>query len=99
MKPLFALFLALVALSASAAPGLTAADEAALRQLTKDYAAWDDSGRPVKFRERLDYASYEEQRGILIQLAERQWSGFWGDYWRRREVGDLTAPSAARATF
>ncbi len=89
MKTLLSLALALVALSASAAPALTSADQAALRQLTKEYASWDYSGRPVKFRERLDYQSYDEQRRILIQLAERQWSGFWGDYWRKREVGDL----------
>lgn len=89
MKTLLCLALALVTLSANAATALTSADHAALRQLTKEYASWDYSGRPVKFRERLDYESYEEQRGILIQLAERQWNGFWGDYWRRREVGDL----------
>jgi len=89
MKTLLCLALALVTLSASAAPALSSGDHAALRQLTKEYASWDYLGRPVKFRERLDYASYEEQRLILIQLAERQWSGFWGDYWRRREVGDL----------
>ncbi len=89
MKTFLSLTLAFVALCASAAPALTSADQAALRQLTKEYASWDYSGRPVKFRERLDYESYEEQRRILIQLAERQGSGFWGDYWRRREVGDL----------
>lgn len=89
MKTFLSLAFALVALSASAASALTSADQAALRQLTQEYAAWDYSGRPVKFRERLDYESYEEQRGILLLLAERQWSGFWGDYWRKREVGDL----------
>ena len=89
MKTFLALAFAFLALSASAASALTPADESALRQLTQEYAAWDYSGRPVKFRERLDYGSYEEQRGILLQLAERQWNGFWGDYWRRREVGDL----------
>jgi len=89
MKTLLSLVLALVSVSASAAPALTSADHTALRQLTKEYASWDYSGRPVKFRERLDYESYEEQRRTLLQLAERQWNGFWGDYWRRREVGDL----------
>ena len=89
MKAFFSLALAFIALSASAASALTPADHAALRQLTKEYASWDYSGRPVKFRDRLDYDSYEEQRRILLQLAERQWNGFWGDYWRRREVGDL----------
>ncbi|MEP6956858.1 MAG: hypothetical protein ABI883_08530 [Chthoniobacterales bacterium] len=89
MKTFLPLALALFALSASAASALTSADQAALRQLAREYAEWDFSGRPVKFRERLDYESYEEQRGILLLLAERQWSGFWGDYWRKREVGDL----------
>ncbi len=78
-----------IALSVQHASALTDADSVALKQLTKEYAAWDYSGLPVKFRERLDYESYEEQRGILLLLAERQWSGFWGDYWRKREVGDL----------
>jgi len=89
MKIFLSLVLAFMALSASGAPVLTSADQAALRELTKEYASWDYSGRPVKFRERLDYDSYEEQRRILVQLAERQWNGFWGDYWRRRGVGDL----------
>ncbi|MGB8169588.1 MAG: hypothetical protein WCF18_18955 [Chthoniobacteraceae bacterium] len=44
---------------------------------------------PVEFRELLDYPSYEEQRRILLKLAEVQWSGFWGDYWRRRGISDL----------
>jgi len=68
---------------------LTAADEAALRQLTKEYASWSYSGKPIEFRNRLDCDSYEEQRRILIKLAELQWGGLWGDYWRRREVNDL----------
>ncbi len=89
MKTLISLALAFVALSASTASALTPADHTALRQLTKEYTAWDYSGRPVNFRERLNFESYEEQRRILIQLAERQWGGFWGDYWRRREIGDL----------
>lgn len=70
---------------------LSATDETALRELTRDYASWDYSGRPVRFRERLDYDSYEEQRRILLLLAGRGWNGFWGDYWRRRGVGGLAA--------
>ena len=31
----------------------------------------------------------EEQRRILIKLAELQWNGIWGDYWRRHEVTDM----------
>ena len=56
----FAVFLTLFAERAIA---LTDADVAQLKQLTKDYAAWDFSGRPVEFRERLDYESFEDQRG------------------------------------
>ena len=89
MKCAVLVFMFSIALSVHHASALTDADSVALKQLAKEYAAWDYSGRPVKFRERLDYESYEEQRGILLQLAERQWSGFWGDYWRKREVGDL----------
>ncbi|MEQ1860563.1 MAG: hypothetical protein ABMA13_11565 [Chthoniobacteraceae bacterium] len=77
------------ALTVHSALALTNADLAALKQLTKEYASWDYSGRPVAFRERLDYPSFEEQRKILLKLAEVQWRGFWGDYWRRRDVGDL----------
>ncbi|MEO6739008.1 MAG: hypothetical protein ABIP20_02080 [Chthoniobacteraceae bacterium] len=68
---------------------LAASDEAALRQLTKEYASWSYSGRPIEFCNRLDYNSFEEQRRILIKLAELQWSGLWGDYWRRHDVNDL----------
>ncbi|MEO6750354.1 MAG: hypothetical protein ABIP85_01120 [Chthoniobacteraceae bacterium] len=70
---------------------LTDADEVALKQLTKEYASWVYSGRPIEFRNRLDYESYEEQRRILIKLAELQWRGTWGDYWRRHGVDDLRA--------
>ena len=76
-------------LFANAAFAITTADEAALRELTKQYASWVYSGRPVEFRNRLDYDSYEEQRRILIRLAEIEWRGLWGAYWRRREVDDL----------
>lgn len=91
MNPAFAIFLVSSFVLSGVAGALTSEDYAALRQLTTDYASWDYSGRPVKFRERLDYDSYEEQRQILIQLAERQWAGFWGDYWRRRSVDDPKA--------
>ena len=94
MNRLVAAFAVFLTLFAHRAIALTDADAAQLKQLTKEYAAWDYSGRPVKFRERLDYESYEDQRGILIQLAERQWNGFWGDYWRRRGVVDPKALSA-----
>ena len=76
-------------LFADRAIALTNADMAQLKQLTKEYASWDFSGRPVEFREKLDYPSYEEQWRILLKLAEIDWSGFWGDYWRKRGVGDL----------
>ncbi len=82
----FAFILSLLAPRAFA---LTNADTAALKQLTREYASWDYSGRPVLFRERLDYPSFEEQRRILLKLAEIQWKGFWGDYWRRRGVKEL----------
>lgn len=80
---------AAIALLVSRAFALTDADTAALKQLTKDYASWDYSGRPVEFRQRLDYKSFEEQRQILLKLAETEWNGTWGDYWRRLDVKDL----------
>lgn len=91
MKPHVFAFAMAVALFSHPAFALTNADTAALKQLTKEYAAWDYSGRPVAFRERLDYASFEEQRRILVKLAEVQWGGFWGDYWRRRGVKEPKA--------
>ena len=89
MKRTALVFFSAVALFTTPLFALTNADTAALKQLTKEYASWDYSGRPVKFRERLDYDSFEEQRRILLKLAEIQWNGFWGEYWRRRDVGDL----------
>ena len=91
MKRAVFAFTAAVALFAHTAFALTNADQAALKQLTNEYASWDYSGRPVEFRQRLDYDSFEEQRRILLKLAEVQWSGFWGDYWRRRGVNELKA--------
>ncbi|MEO6786536.1 MAG: hypothetical protein ABI318_10425 [Chthoniobacteraceae bacterium] len=81
-------FLALLLFPCAAFP-LTSADEAALRQLTKQYSSWTYSGRPIEFPNRLDYDSFEEQRRILIKLAELEWGGIWGDYWRRHDVNDL----------
>jgi hypothetical protein len=88
MKTAISLLFAITAFLPRVTHALTDADHSTLRQLTREYVSWDYSGRPVKFRETLDYESYEEQRGILIQLAERQWNGFWGEYWRRRGVAD-----------
>ncbi|MEP6670904.1 MAG: hypothetical protein ABJF10_17225, partial [Chthoniobacter sp.] len=76
------------ALKSMSLGALTNDDLVALKQLTKEYASWDYSGRPVAFRERLDYDSFEPQRRILLKLAEERWHGFWGDYWRRRGVSD-----------
>ncbi len=89
MKRTVFVWFAAVALSVSRAFALTDDDTTALKQLTKDYASWDYSGHPVSFRERLDYKSFEEQRHLLLKLAEIQWNGIWGDYWRRLDVGDL----------
>ncbi len=89
MKHVLLAVLAALLLLPHPAFALTGSDEAALRQLTKEYASWSYSGRPIEFRNRLDYDSYEEQRRILIKLAELQWGGLWGDYWRRREVDNL----------
>jgi hypothetical protein len=89
MKRIASIFFVAVALFVSRAFALTDADIAALKQLTKDYASWDYSGHPVAFRERLDYKSFEEQRQILLKLAELQWNGIWGDYWRGLGVNDL----------
>ena len=86
MKGFILALAATVALPASPALELSNADSAALIKLTKEYASWDYSGRPVEFRERLDYDSFDEQRRILIKLSENGWNGFWGDYWRRRGV-------------
>ncbi len=94
MKRVFLALIPSLLLFANAAFALTAADEAALRELTKQYGSWVYSGRPVEFCNRLDYDSYEEQRRILIKLAEIQWGGLWGDYWRRREVNDLKTLTA-----
>jgi hypothetical protein len=89
MKRILLVFFAAAALFASPAFALTDADTAALKQLTKDYASWDYSGHPVGFRQRLDYKSFEEQRQILLKLAEIEWNGLWGDYWRRLGVNDI----------
>ena len=89
MKRTLLVFFAAAALFASPACALTDADTAALKQFTKDYASWDYSGRPVEFRQRLDYKSFEEQRQILLKLADIEWNGVWGDYWRRLGVSDL----------
>lgn len=89
MKRHVFVFVVAVALFVSRAFALTDADAAALKQLTKDYASWDYTGRPVEFRQRLDYKSFEEQRQILLKLAEIEWNGMWGDYWRRLGVSDL----------
>ena len=89
MKRALVFLATLLALLAAPVRALTDADASALRELTKQYAAWDYSGRPVEFRERLDYDSYEEQRRILLQLAALDWSGFWGDHWRRRGIAEI----------
>ena len=89
MKRIVSAFVVAVALFASRVFALTGADTAALKQLTKDYASWDYSGRPVEFRQRLDYKSFEDQRQILLKLADIEWNGVWGDYWRRLGVSDL----------
>jgi hypothetical protein len=94
MKGVLLALLSALLLFPHAAFSLTSADEAALKKLTKDYASWAYSGRPVAFRNRLDYDSYEEQRRLLIKLAEIQWGGLWGDYWRRHGVKDLKTLSA-----
>ncbi len=91
MNPRIFVFAIAVALLSHPAFALTKEDTAALKQLTREYASWDYSGRPVEFRERLDYPSYEEQRRILLKLAKVQWNGFWGDYWRRRGVKELSS--------
>jgi hypothetical protein len=65
---------------------LSQREEAFLREFVLDYASWDFSGKPIDFREQLDYASYEEQRKLLLELAALDWNGFWGRYWRHREI-------------
>src|ERR1700709_841816 len=87
----FIAILAVILAFSHGAIGLTAADSAALEQFTKDYVSWSYCGRPVEFRERLDYKSFEEQRMVLLKLAEIQWNGVWGDYWRRNGVKDIQA--------
>jgi hypothetical protein len=87
----FSAFTFFIALFAQPLLALTDADAVALKELTKQYVSWTYSGRPVEFRQRLDYQSFEKQRQILLKLADIQWGGIWGDYWRRREVNDLKA--------
>ena len=53
MKRTALVFFSSVALFTTPLFALTNADTTALKQLTKEYASWDYSGRPVKFRERL----------------------------------------------
>jgi hypothetical protein len=89
MKRRISVFIFFIALCAQPLVALTDADAVALKQLTKEYVSWTYSGRPVEFRQRLDYKSFEEQRQILLKLAEIQWGGIWGDYWRRHGVNDL----------
>jgi len=79
----------LICVACGAQAALTESDEAALRQLAKDYVSWDYTGRPIQFRDRLDYDSYAEQRQILTRLAENPSNGFWRDYWRKRGVQDV----------
>jgi hypothetical protein len=89
MKRTLCIFAVAAAQFTRGAFALTDSDAAALKRLTEEYVLWDYSGRPVEFRERLDYESFEEQRGILLKLAEIQWDGVWGDYWRKLGVKDL----------
>lgn len=90
MKRTLLAFFTVVALYASPAFALTDDDIAALKQLAKAYASWDYTGRPVEFRQRLDYKSFEEQRQVLLKLADIEWNGVWGEYWRRLGVSDIT---------
>jgi hypothetical protein len=62
---------------------------AAVEQLTREYATWSICKRPIEFRNRLDVDSHDEQRLLLIQLAELGWNNFWGDFWRKCGVPDL----------
>jgi hypothetical protein len=60
MKHLLPIIVGAWLLLAAPVQALTKADLAALHDLTSQYVSWDYSERPVEFRERLDYASYEE---------------------------------------
>jgi hypothetical protein len=88
MKRTLFVFLSAAVVLASPVFALTDADAAALTQFSKDYVSWSYSGHPVEFRRRLDFKSFEEQRQILLKLAEIEWKGTWGDYWRRLGVND-----------
>jgi hypothetical protein len=78
--------LLLASVAPARAAGLSQREEASLREFVLDYASWDFSGKPVDFREQLDYVSYEEQRKLLLEMAALDWNGFWGRYWRHREI-------------
>ena len=73
---------------------LSAQDTSEIEQLARDYASWNFCGRPVDFRTKLDVETYKEQQPILIELAETDWNGFWGDHWRKCGVPDLTSLKA-----
>lgn len=94
MKPLLISAL-LFLLSADASfAALSAQDTTEIEQLARDYASWNFCGRPIDFRKKLDVVTYKEQQPILIELAETDWDGFWGDHWRKCGIPDLAALKA-----
>ena len=78
---------------ASSAWALDDADQKAVEQLVRDYASWHLSRQPADFKDRLDLDSYDEQRPLLIALAETNWND-WGRFWNKFGIHDITALKA-----
>ena len=78
---------------ASSAWALDDSEQKAVEQLIRDYASWHLSRQPANFKDRLDLDSYDEQRPLLIELAEINWID-WGRFWSKFGIHDITALKA-----